>query len=201
MPPAFIGGSWGLTELGITGKAWGGINGRAGFAIGDGTFMGIIAGAGNGATPIPCWGSMNGNGAAGAAASSSASRGPAAIAARDGMEFTGLPPVTVTFSAATGNGTPADCRLRSPGIKTLRCRGCAVTAGLNSVGSRTARPSDAAAACGQITKISSGKGASLKVGADINFSLVQASVLCATSTASGTRWRIEFTISSIKPLR
>lgn len=163
MPPAFIGGSWGLTELGMTGKAWGGITGRAGFANGDGTFMGIIAGAGSGAMPIPCWGSMNGNGAAGAAASSSASCGAAAIAACAG---TGLLPAAVTLAAVTGNGTAADCRPCSPGIKTLRCRGCAVTAGLNSVGKRTARPSDMAA-CGHIAQISRGKGASLKVGADI----------------------------------
>jgi hypothetical protein len=54
MPPAFIGGSWGLAELGMTGKAWGGITGMTGFAIGDGTFMGIIAVAGSGTMPIPC---------------------------------------------------------------------------------------------------------------------------------------------------
>ena len=52
MPPAFIGGSWGLTGLGMTGKAWGDIIGSEGLANGDGTFMGIIAGAGSGAMPV-----------------------------------------------------------------------------------------------------------------------------------------------------
>lgn len=52
MPPAFIGGSWGLTGLGMTCKAWGGIIGSAGLVNGDSTFMGITAGAGSGAMPV-----------------------------------------------------------------------------------------------------------------------------------------------------